>query len=220
MNDHDAQTLKLFGAHYYAPGTQAVIESDPTQLYHFKSFVGRHTLIVEPGDSLWWLSPKLDKAMLKSGPAEITSERWAVLMRGYMPAERTVEIAGDTVLPYVNGCSTKQLLPPIRIGDPTLQFLRIPPFSKEQAHHIHSTVRVVYVAAGRGVSIVGMEGRDVSTELIPGMVVYLEPMCPHHFETPQGEQLEVIPMHIYSSSGPLESNHPMFNGTHLMNQGA
>jgi hypothetical protein len=131
----------------------------------------------------------------------------------------TASLNEGTVLPYVNGCSTRQLIYPQRIGDPTLQFLHIPAYSKEQAHHIHSTVRVVYIWKGLGDSIVGMEGKSMTTMLKPGMVCILEPMCPHHFETPHGQCIEVVPLHVFSSAGAMETQHPMFNGTYLMNQG-
>lgn len=212
--------LETYGAYYWEKGTKVAVESDAEHLYYFKTYVGAQAVTVERGDSIWYLSEDLETAVLQSGPTYVESAHWATVIRGYTPSARTVGIKGLTTLPYVNGCSTKQLFEPIRIGDPTLQYLHIPAYSKEQAHHIHSTVRVVYVLEGKGVSVVGMEGREARTELLPGMVVYLEPMSPHHFETPQGEHIRVIPLHVFSSAGPIESNHPMFNGTHLMNQGA
>lgn len=99
------------------------------------------------------------------------------------------------------------------MGDPTLQLLYIPPYTSEQTHHIHSTSRVVYCLEGSGYSIVGMKGHSIKTTLKVGMVIILEEMTPHHFET-ENESLKVIPLHIYSSIGSLEFNHPMFNGTH------
>ncbi len=114
------------------------------------------------GDHIWYISDDKKFAMVDSTPGSFPSSHFAVVMRGYTPAPRTIGIDGITILPYVNGCSTKQLVPPPRAGDPTLQYLLIPPFSKEQAHHIHSTVRAVYVLSGKGVSIVGMEGGTVT----------------------------------------------------------
>lgn len=218
--DEREATMDLFGVKYWEPGEVGVYEAPREHLYYFKAFIGKQLLSVERGDSVWYIDAKREMAIVRSGPLALESEHFAVVMRGYQPATRSIELAGCTVLPYVNGCSTKQLIPPPRVGDPTLQYLSIPPFSAEQAHHIHSTVRVVYILKGLGVSIVGMEGKTVTTELKEGMVCILEPMCPHHFETPQGEYLVCMPMHVFSSSGPGEQNHPMFNGTFLMNQGA
>ena len=47
-----------------------------------------------------------------------------------------------------------------------------------------------------------------------GKVCILDKMCPHHFET-DDKPLVVIPLHVWSSVGPSETNHPMFNGTHM-----
>lgn len=219
----DDEILTRFGARYWEPGQAGMYRAAPDNLYDYACFIGPYTIDLGRGDSIFMLSS--DKRTVSrhrgsDGSTAVSSDHFAVLIRGYMADSMTRRIdEGSTVLPYVNGCSTKQLFPPERAGDPTFQQLIIPPFSAEQAHHIHSTVRAVYVLAGRGVSKVGMEGREVATELKPGMTCVLEPMCPHHFETPQGEPLTVLPVHVWSSTGSAEFSHPMFNGTHLMNQG-
>lgn len=219
---------ELYGVRYYPRGTQTVWVSPPTEHYHYEAYVGSHTITVENGDSVYFLSEKQDGlsyggepewAHIVVGPATVTSAFFAVKMRGFKPEPRSARMATKRpVLPYVNGCSTSEVFPPPRLGDPTLQRLLIPAYSAEQAHHIHSTVRVVYVLRGRGVSVVGMDSESVSTELLPGMVCILDPMCPHHFETPQGEPIEVIPFHVFSSTAG-ENNHPMWRGTHMMDQG-
>lgn len=60
-----------------------------------------------------------------------------------------------------------------------------------------------------------MDKQVVIEELIPGKTVILQKMCPHHFET-DSEHLIVLPLHVFSSIGRAEENHPMFNGTHLI----
>jgi hypothetical protein len=42
-------------------------------------------------------------------------------------------------------------------------------------------------------------------------------MCPHHFET-GAEALLCIPLHIFSSAGRQELDHPMLSGTHLIDR--
>ena len=215
------RVMDLFGVKYWQAGECAVYRAPENNLYDYTAYIGVHEFEVERGDSVFYLKKTEDELELfrMSGRAEVRSEHMAIVIRGYMPDD-AIRVLGpnSTRLPYVNGCSTKQVFSPERNGDPTLQYLLIPPFSAEQAHHIHSTVRVVYVWRGKGRSIVGMEGKEVITELLPGMVAILEPMCPHHFDTPQGESIEVIPFHVWSS-GPGENNHPMMRGTHLMDQG-
>ncbi len=206
---------KLFGVEYFLPSEgSVVIEASEDDLYYYKVYVGSHTIEVEKGDCLYYISADKEIAHLARGPVTVTSEHVATMIRGYMPETKMSTFAANTNLPYVNGCSTKQIFPPDRIGDPTLQLLNIPPYSSEQAHHIHSTVRVAYIVSGTGRSIVGMQGENIVEDLFPGKVVILQKMCPHHFETDE-QHLIVLPLHVFSSAGPVERSHPMFNGTHL-----
>jgi len=182
-------------------------------LYAHTIYTGHHDNIhVEDGDTAWVVDAQLGDASVYRGETDIESSYMCVIMRGYSCPNKTVEIDGsDTNLPYINGCSTDQLIHPIRPGDPTLQKLTIPPYASEQKHHIHSTARIVYVYEGLGESIVGMKGEDRYL-LEEGDVIILEKMLPHHFET-QEDSLTVIPLHVYSST-PLEHQHAMKMGTH------
>lgn len=218
-----AAILQKFGARYFAPGERTVVHATADNLYHYTAYVGPHDVQVDVGDSCFYLidadsDGKPDHAAVVRGSRVVVSPFLAVVIRGYMPPNRMVSLTERTMLPYVNGCSTRQLIHPERLGDPTLQMLDIPPHAAEQAHHIHSTVRVVYILRGQGTSVVGMEKLVESEPLIPGMVMLIEPMCPHHFET-EDDHLICVPLHVWSSVGGAENNHPMFNGTHLMNQG-
>ncbi|WP_062057936.1 hypothetical protein [Aquimarina longa] len=206
-------TNKTFGAHYFHTDISDVYESDLDQLYFFKTYIGNHKINVEKGDSIFFFDDQLKNAKVLKGPCLIESNHLATVIRGYMHPEASSSLRGVTTLPYVNGCSTKQIFHPIRLGDPTLQYLKMPPFSKEQEHHIHSTFRVVLILDGFGKSIVGIENNNMVTDLKPGTICILEPMCPHHFETNTEKPLIAIPLHIFSSVGSLEKNHPMFNGT-------
>ena len=205
---------KLYGVQYFPHGLNTTVEAQEDDLYYYKVFIGAHKLEVERGDCVYYLSEDQKTAALMRGPVVVESKRIAIIVRGYMPENKTSSILTKTNLPYVNGCSTKQVFPPDRPGDPTLQLLNIPPYSAEQAHHIHSTVRVAYIISGYGRSVVGMDRNLVVEELVPGKTVVLEKMCPHHFET-DNEHLVVLPLHVFSSIGPAEANHPMFNGTHM-----
>jgi mannose-6-phosphate isomerase-like protein (cupin superfamily) len=205
---------ELFDTQYFEPGATAVVEATDDDLYFFKTYVGSHVIDVERGDCVYYISEDKRTCFLKRGPASIESKHVATIIRGYMPENKSSEVVTKTNLPYVNGCSTKQVFPPDRLGDPTLQLLNIPPHSAEQAHHIHSTVRVAYILSGTGRSIVGMEGGYHVEDLYPGKTVVLGKFAPHHFET-NDQHLIVLPLHVFSSVSGLENNHPMFNGTHL-----
>jgi len=206
-----------FGPRYFRLGSCAIVEARSTNLYHYKAFVGFHDVVVEAGDCVYYIGNDARSASLRRGPTRVGSHHVATVIRGYMPEDKSTTIHQGTTLPYVNACSTKQLFPPERPGDPTLQLLYMPPYTSEQAHHIHSTVRVVYVLSGRGNSVVGIGDHTVINELSPGMVCLLEPMCPHHFET-GSEALLCAPLHIFSSTGRHELDHPMAYGTHLIDR--
>lgn len=203
---------ELFGVQYFLEGAKEKIVAPEHDAYYYETYVGAHSITIERGDCAFWLDESKAKAHLTRGPAKIKSPHFATLIRGYAPENRTCEFTDTTVLPYVNGCSTKQIFPPERPGDPTLQLLKIPPFSSEQAHHIHSTVRSVYVLSGEGTSVVGMNKRSNSAPLKPGTVCVLNKMCPHHFETADS-YLVVLPVHVWSTTPGVEEIHPMFNGT-------
>ena len=214
MQSESDTLAESYGVRFIAPEEQTILSARADDLYFYTVYAGRHRIVVERGDCIFLLADDLTEAILRRGPVEIESCHLAVVIRGYMPEDKTCGLKTRATLPYVNGCATRQLFPPERPGDPTLQWLDMPPWSAEQAHHIHSTVRVVYVLSGRGLSVVGMEQQSLTTELYPGQIVVLEKMCPHHFETRE-QRLIVIPLHIFSSVGTLEQLHPMFQGTHF-----
>ena len=181
-------------------------------LYSHTIYTGEQWVNVEEGDTAWIVNADAGEVSVIRGPMKVETKAMCVVIRGYSCSNKTVEIDGsDTNLPYINGCSTDQLIHPIRPGDPTLQKLTIPPHASEQKHHIHATPRIVYVYEGLGWSIVGMKDQDEYL-LEPGDVIILDKMEAHHFET-QEDSLTVIPLHVYSST-PLEHNHAMKIGTH------
>ena len=192
----------------YKAGESAVVPG--VGMYTHTIYVGDHQVQVPKGDSAWFIAE--GRVYVVPGPDAIDSKEMCVVLRGYNCPYKASDINGsDTNLPYINGCSTDQLIHPIRPGDPTLQKLTIPPHASEQKHHIHSTARVVYVYEGMGWSIVGMQGEEEYL-LEEGDVIILDKMEPHHFET-KDSHLTVIPFHVYSST-PLEHNHAMKLGTH------
>lgn len=204
---------------YFAPEADGYFEAQEGELYYYQMVKGKDIeYSLDRGDTAYILDAANKKIIVISTEGVIHIPNAAVIVRGYMSPEKTASLKANTNLPYVNGCSTRQIIHAERVGDPTVQLLQIPAGSREQSHHIHSTTRVVFVLDGEGFSHVGMENNLVTTKLEAGMVGIFDPMTPHHFET-DNETLTVIPVHIYSSTGQAEFNHPMFNGTYLMNQG-
>lgn len=203
-----------YGAHYWDKNEVDTYESSPNDLYRYTAYIGSHKLPAIPrGGSHLMVGSSRNTVHWTADIVAQDSEHLAVYIPGYQCGEKSVSLNERVNLPYVNGCATRQLFPPERIGDPTFQQLTMPPFTSEQVHHIHPTARVVYVLDGKGWSIVGQAGDEEETELLPGMVCILDPMCPHHFRTEE-TPLTVLPIHIYSSTpAAMENNHPMFNGT-------
>jgi mannose-6-phosphate isomerase-like protein (cupin superfamily) len=206
---------KKFGIEYYPAGQSTITHSRDTDLYSYTTYIGAHTVTVEKGDSVYTYDEK-GVAHVHAGPYQLQSKIIATVIRGYAAPTRSAEVGQATFLPYVNGCSTRQIFAPERIGDPTLQLLHMPPHASEQVHHIHSTARVVHIISGRGRSVVGMDQMVEKQELTAGMSLIFHPMCPHHFET-DDESLLALPLHIFSSPpAGIEFSHPMFNGTHKL----
>lgn len=193
-----------------------IVLSPINELYSYEAYIGKHKNIkISQGDSAWIVNDTEVKCI--RGENKVESEKLCVVIRGYAPDNKSSGYETLSNLPYVNGCTSNQLIPPLRLGDPTAQLLYLPPYTQEQAHHIHTTARIVYVLEGKGKSIQGMPGKNGTLgnikeyDLKPGTVIILDKNIPHHFETEENN-LIVIPIHIFSST-PLEYNHPMFNGT-------
>ena len=190
-----------------------IIKSTANELYQHTVYVGRHQVVENTRSSYWYVNG--DTVVSKTGESGhiIDRKEMCVEIYGYTPETRTSTFNKGTDLPYINGCSAKQLIPPNRAGDPTFQMLYIPRGVSEQEHHIHATARIVYVARGRGKSIVGTPSNSTVYDLNEGDVIILGKMIPHHFETIDSDLL-VLPLHVFSSVASEEFNHPMFNGTH------
>jgi hypothetical protein len=195
----------------YLTGEKKFI-SEPQSTYMFRLYTGKQRIRLEAGDGAFLISENAKDALFKRGECDLISNFFCTVIRGYAPAERSCALEAPTNLPYINGCSTRQLFAPERPGDPTWQMLHMPAHTKEQMHHIHPTARVVYVYRGRGLSLVGMAGHCQTTELVEGMTCVLPPMCPHHFETKDSD-LIVLPVQVWSSVAGQDFNHPMFIGT-------
>lgn len=201
-----------YGAYYFLNQSGLVNRSRENDLYTYEAYAGDGVIRLQRGDSMITLSEDKSSALWIAGSDKNENyTAFAAVIRGYQCGKKAVSLNMHVNLPYINGCATRQIFAPERIGDPTLQQLTIPPFTSEQAHHIHATPRVVYVYKGRGWSIVGQDNNTDETELVEGMLCVLDPMGPHHFRT-EDDFLTVLPVHVFSST-PNEQNHPMFNGT-------
>jgi len=192
--------------------TPTIVESTSSDLYQYRVYIGKQDVKTSDKASYWYLKDNLAISHTGDGTT-FTSSLMCVEICGYTPEYRASSFERGTDLPYINGCSTKQLINPVRPGDPTFQMLYMPSHTSEQAHHIHATPRIVYVASGQGTSVVGTTDSYKNYTLTKGDVILLSKMVPHHFTTANSD-LTVLPLHVFSTVGQAEFDHPMYNGTH------
>ena len=199
---------------FYHVNKKEVVECSPSSLYQYRVYIGEHCINPTQYNSYWSISG--NRVICQTASEPFLSNAMCVEIFGYTPETRTSTFNHPAELPYINGCSTKQLIPPARPGDPTFQLLHIPSYTSEQAHHIHPTDRVVYVADGNGFAVIGSSTHSTTVPLEPGQIIILPRMVAHHFVTLH-HSLTVIPLHIFSSVAGHDYDHPMFNGTHRVN---
>ncbi len=214
--------MREFGYSLIEAGDINRQENLMSDLYIYTVFTGDQTVQLEPGHSVWVFRHDESHGPLVSAHGiwahdTMQSDSLTVDIAGYRPPYRSAAVDATPRLPYINGCSTAQLLPPIRPGDPTWQMLYMPPHTSEQQHHIHSTARVVYVLDGAGIAVIGLGDQAYEETLDPGDVLILHSMVPHHFYT-KDSSLIVLPLHIYSTPTAGEHDHPMMGGTHIISK--
>lgn len=128
--------------------------------------------------------------------------------RGLFTVGGPIEDEGRLV--YVDDCSVSQLIPPVRLGDPTFQMLVFPP-GVNQTQHIHPTLRFGMVLRGHGTCHLP---NGINHDLRPGITFLLEERFPHCFST-TSESMTVIAYHPDSDVGPTDHEHPMLSRTYI-----
>ncbi len=111
-------------------------------------------------------------------------------------------------LKYIDGATDTLIIPPVRMGDPCLNYLHFPPNTR-QTSHTHPSLRLGVVFRGRGRCILP---NNIETPLEPGMIFAILPDSEHAFFT-DDQSLEVIAYHPDSDFGPQDINHPVINRT-------
>jgi hypothetical protein len=110
-------------------------------------------------------------------------------------------------LRYIDGCTDSLLIPPVVHGDPCLNLLHLPPYTR-QTTHTHPSLRVGLIIRGEGYCLTPA-GR---VALAPGMAFVIEADSLHSFHTNESPLL-VLAYHPDSDCGPTHANHPMVNRT-------
>lgn len=112
-------------------------------------------------------------------------------------------------LTYIDGCSDSILIPPPRLGDPSLNQLYFPP-NIEQTFHTHPSIRLGVIAKGGGFACL----KDGDLPLSTGDMFCLEEHELHRFKT-EGNSMTVVVYHPDGDWGPTDHNHIMLNRTYL-----
>ncbi len=146
------------------------------------------------------------------GPFLLSGDGRAVLIercgyRGLFSIGGPIEEQGR--LCYIDNCSTTQLVPPVRLGDPTLQQLYFPK-DVNQTMHIHPTIRLGYVYSGAGICKT-TSGDEFTLE--EGQAFYLKERFLHGFKS-LDKPITVIVYHPDSDVGPTDQIHPMISRTY------
>ena len=145
-----------------------------------------------------------------NGPFSVAGGRGIVIER---MQHRGMNMVGGPLenwgrLKYIDGCTDSLLVPPVKLGDPCLNALFFPE-NIDQTAHVHPSMRVGMVIAGRG-SCVTPEGEYA---LEPGTIFIIHEDGTHRFRTGPGNTLTVVAYHPDSDFGPQDEDHPMINRT-------
>jgi quercetin dioxygenase-like cupin family protein len=116
-------------------------------------------------------------------------------------------VTGEGRLRYIDGCSDALLVCLPRRGEPCLNYLRVPPGTRQSAH-MHPSERIGVILAGRGEC---RTPRGVHP-LSPGIAWRIPTGALHAFAT-DSEPLEILAWHPDSDFGPTDADHPMLNRT-------
>lgn len=143
------------------------------------------------------------------GPAKL----WTVNRYGYNVVTSVTKPEHKGRLTYIDGCSDSLLIYPSRLGDSSLNLLYFPP-KIDQSWHTHPSIRLGYVASGKGIAHWRDEKGDHTQPLLPGDSFMLPEHASHRFCTDDSE-MRILAFHPDGDWGPEDHNHTMRNRTYL-----
>lgn len=155
-------------------------------------------------------------------PAVITARRYCSALLATVKHYRGIFMVGGPLessgrLRYINGCTDTGLIPPLRCGDPCLNYLHFPAAIRQDAHH-HPSHRIGLVYSGRGLchsdKTMPRPGgnSDQITVMQTGGIFVIPAGTRHWFET-SDETLRIVAFHPDSEWGPTDESHQMLNAT-------
>lgn len=128
-----------------------------------------------------------------------------IAYRGLFQIGGPVEDQGR--LRYIDGCTDTLLVAPVMLGDPCLNLLHLPPWTR-QTRHTHPSLRAGLIIHGEGFCVCPKRRIPIAS----GQVFVIEAGEAHSFHTDESELL-VLAYHPDSDFGPTHECHPMVNRT-------
>lgn len=127
-------------------------------------------------------------------------------------------------LRYIDGCTDTLLIPPVKLGDPCLNYLHFPTATR-QTQHTHPSDRIGIVVRGQGFC----DTPFGSSPMWAGQVFIIHPETGakalgkdnhyhrvglHSFRT-DVDELAIVAFHPDSDWGATDEDHPMLNRTYV-----
>ena len=139
-----------------------------------------------------------------------TDDLFVVFRLGFLGHDLvgTQDVTKQGKLSYIDGCSDSLMVYPLRLGDPTLNYLFFPT-NIMQSFHTHPSIRIGCVIDGEGISDTHKE-----IPLKTGTLFCLEEHELHRFRT-ENSSMRVIAYHPDGDWGPTDENHTMLNRTYI-----
>ena len=191
---HEAREFKTISSNYFGFVAEGTVTLE-------RAGINPMTLV----KGMYFSVPGSFRLDAKSGQAVII-ERMGY--RGLFSIGGPIEESGR--LCYIDNCSTSQLVPPVRLGDPTIQLLVFPP-NTDQSFHIHPTIRLGFIQSGSGFCKLA---DNKKIPLKAGDAFYLPERLIHGFIS-AAEPMVVIAYHPDSDVGPTDQSHPMLSRTYV-----
>jgi quercetin dioxygenase-like cupin family protein len=202
-DDERFKTL-VFG---FVPNESLDLPADHT---HFGFVLSGEITVIYPGRRRQLQAGDFFSVLGAATVASTTGEGIVTSAQGYVGLNvfgGEVETRGR--LRYIDGCTDTLLVPPVRKGDPCLNYLHFPK-DVSQTSHTHPSVRAGIVYRGEGECV--LPGVPAPIPLRTGDVFVIRKDTVHSFNTTDAT-LDLVLFHPDSDAGITDDDHPMLNRT-------
>ena len=117
-------------------------------------------------------------------------------------------ISSPGALRYIDGCSNTEIVSPVKLGWPSINYLHVPSNIK-QTSHIHKSDRVGLVIDGEGYAVT-----PTDTHILTKNTMFVLPAYEHHYFETVSSSLSIVVFHPDSDIGPTDEINNMKIRTH------